>query len=478
MTAGKERPRYAILYLLGNSDLYLYDEQGREYVRAPADFREATRRLAEQGLEKPGRQPGAVALTAPVEVDTNDGAVTAARVDFRMFDALWKALELPAGEETYVNVWLFATDQTSKHPQDTCHLAAMLSKYARALLTNNGFHCDVSIRSISENPADYDAMARYFEKELSGGGKLQGYRTICGQISAGTPAMVMAFGGQLARRNARLFYLSKQGKSSVVKESSHFQHRFLDEARQDVLLAVDGLAYDLARGLVSRSPYAGIPGLDELLEAGSCMVNFEFGRLQQLAVNAVVARVWPEGRALTGAGQARFALGADLALRMQDCGRQMEALVLLAGLSDTILNDLAAELVPATRTAKRAEQLVRAIEAAKPEVGKRVARKVGIDMSKPARAVKRMLIEEIAATAPPRTPLRKFIEFYKDVEDLIEVRNYTPFAHGTRGVAREHTQRIDRALAGLKRYLGAETEGNLFNKHKKAVTELMDSETM
>jgi len=181
--------------------------------------------------------------------------------------------------EEITHIYLFATQQTPPHFQDTLYAAKLLKHFAKT--KQNLKNISIDIECITKNPSDYDLMANYFENFFEKKGD-QLRRNVLNYISvtAGTPSEVVNLALTSMDLPVEYYYFDR------VTHTARKTKLFQKLNRQNYASVLSGLVnsyeYESALRIAKESPFRDNFDILTLLEVMRRRILFNFyGALEE-----------------------------------------------------------------------------------------------------------------------------------------------------------------------------------------------------
>ncbi len=454
---------YNVLYPLGNSDLQFYDGEVPRRLESHCSFREITEHLwkilrsAKFESDKWFKE---ILLDEPVIVVGKEYK----RWALPMFGKAWADVIGRNGTQKCNKIFLFATDQQPPHRQDTIYLAYLLKEMliSKYMVDEDA----VEILPIRGNPSDTDEMGKFFEGFVGLHEKELRYAENYLFVGPGTPAISINLSVSLADFSTEYRYLRRGDRNSTEIIPLEFFKK-LSRRRYETVLTrlIDSYEYAIARKVVAESPFSSDPVLERLLYVITERKNYNFECAYEEAqklpedfekkreVSGYLSDIVTEKR------NRLCAIYEDMCIYVSREDYHA-ALAMLFSFTDVLNNELVHLLYPSLDLSGRnAEKNYSEFLDSNPEL-KRYLETGGVN----CRRVSRICLEKMVKKALSEADRQKFSryqnklvdlwrkvfeEMNKDINDLRDLRNKGPFAHGWEGVGEEIANKLEMVVKGL-----------------------------
>lgn len=389
------------------------------------------------------------------------------RLDAPLLVPLLRWLREHSGEVAVegIDVVLIATDQQPPHSQDTVHAAAVLSRWLPERFPPGAV--SVHVETIAgENPADYDAMYRWFRDAARALAAQFPSGEVYLSVTGGTPAMTFALtlhGVEAFGSRGTFLYLPRGADRPVMLG--------VRRALQRAQLVADARLL-LARGEFAQAAelmrQAGMPrGAWTLAQAAAHRLAFDFDEAVRLVRRHVLRapqtresgawfaaqldRLQKAARRLEQEGthqavpDAYEPLLSELVANLRHCwdaGRYVDFLARLFRFQEALLRWLVEEQlgIPVHTEDGSAPPGFRRALVARPDL-RRLAEARNLNTDRITRPLLVCLLQNVPA-------VRRDLETLERLNELTLLRGQTIVAHGFRGVSRQRVLEIYRQEAG------------------------------
>lgn len=430
----------AVFYTLGNSDLTFFDINGKEFGRITnqeekkINFNKEFRGITEKFTKIPcNKEEGKLVFSEPLEYKN----IAFKSIGFKIFDAFYKAVG-----ENADKIFLFYTDQSEKHPQDTIFCSQLLDRYITCRYRKS---CERIC--IENDPWDFVEMDKFFRNFIiENQREIDSFEKIIFQLTAGTPAMYTNLALNLINYDTTMIYIKndKGNSSAVFIDQSYTLHKKFINAQ--ILRELSNLNYTMAKQICINSFYRKNKDIVGLLEDGEKLLNFDYSGYS------------PEEKLRTVLSRIKFSI---------ECGKYIESLALIVGLGENIMKNLLAEkaqemgLKISEEELKKKENILKLVENnlfLKNRIENR-------DYLVSRKDLKDVLVyfRDSITTSELNEKIDTFLKINDDILlKCTQLRDESPYAHGSRGLVEDERMIIIEAYEKLFSFLGRPV--NIFDK--------------
>lgn len=419
----------AVFYIIGNSDLSIYDSNGKEYSRITGQegkkinfnkkFRELTDKFTKINCDI---GEGKLVFTQTLEYEN----INIKSVGFKIFDAFYKALN-----ENADKIFLFYTDQKIKHPQDTVFCSELLAKYIELRYKKP---C-VKI-CIENDPWDFVGMQKFFENFIRNNKtEIDRFEKIYFQLTTGTPAMCINLALNLINYDTNMLYIKNDnGNSSAIfiDESYALHKKFIND---QILSEIDNLNYTMAKKICENSFYRKNEDIFRLLSQGEKLLNFDYPNYTfEKKIRTVIARI-------------KFS---------NNCGKYIESLALIVCLGENIMKNLLTEKARSLGL-NMSEEDIKEKNNLKKIIPEDSYLMENNDTRYATKKDMRKVLENIKKNTEGN--LGKKIDEFLNINDnflikCVDLRDESPYAHGLKGLTQDHKRLISETYEKLYSFYG------------------------
>lgn len=445
-----------ILYNLGNSELEPKYKENEKYSKFD-DFRNFTqtilKRIENGGVKKEKNAlvfDPALVKTIPFKGKDIEREITEIR--FPIFEAFRGSIK-----NSVEKIYIFATRQKAVNKSDTDILAKIMKYFIQE---EYGTKTEIKIEIIEGTPSDFNQMGEFYDRFFDNNKEeLEAYNKIYAQVSSGTSAMIFSFSEKLALFDAEIYYIPR-GKEEAEK-INYFNKRLIEHLIETIKNCIENLNYKNALEITEKSPLKTKNTAKNLIKSALYLVNFNFkDSLNELK------NIGEEDREINGIKNSVSDICYEsnkmkcwcLIEEMIDIHLKNEnflaSLILLIGLSNNMREFVFKELTGTDDIKEFVEN--------NPKI-KESLNKKDLDFQNKY-ATKPVL--SIIISLLGKEKYTNYIEYDKDIENLSEIRNKTPFAHGTKGVNTGDVEKIKSSAQKINdvfKELGIKNDKKLFS---------------
>lgn len=468
-----------LYYTVGNSDILIISKKGKEYTRF-RNFRDVTKILYEkfQDANYNLSDEGFIleeseSITTEI-YDTQSGRkipLSVSEIKFPIFVPLMSKVSKES--PNLDKIFLFATDQDPKHPQDTLYATYLLKMFIK-----QQYKIDTEIIKITSDPSNYEEMFSFFknffeEKKSYIRSNLNNYI----QVTAGTPAMYFSLALNFMEYPVKYFYINRKDKRAYKINTFSKLNREKYALILENLL--DSYNYDMALEVMRHSPFRTHHNIEHVLQALIHLRNFNFEKaleeFRQLNRGHQKEFKFIGERSSDAIShiEKRFSLMYEL-LEIYIKNRQyIEAVALLSGIMDNYTKNLVEKMygIKIERKNGHFEEFNKLCKKYNDVFTKRNLK----CEDNPSLLALSILIS-LNKDKNYEDTINSYFRAYDLVfgEYLKYLRNLGPFAHGTVGIPENYVKLLSEAKKSIKEMLQYDGE-NIFDYANRKILNLISA---